>query len=143
MKILWGDKDGGPESRVWVWGFEWKQGFSILLMNFHEGSREAWHTHAFNAVSWVIAGALKEHDFSSDGVWWSSRFYYPSWKPVKTLRSTYHKVEGMEKNNWVLSLRGPWVNTWKDNPGTEVTLTHGRKEIKPAKEAGVEVIKVG
>ena len=58
MKILWGDKDGGSESRVWVWGLESKLFGSILLMCFRKGSREAYHTHAFNAISWVLRGWL-------------------------------------------------------------------------------------
>lgn len=32
---------------------------SIVLLNFKEGNREAFHTHAFNSISWVLLGMQK------------------------------------------------------------------------------------
>ncbi len=60
MKILWGSKDGGPESNVRMWGIESKHFGSVLLLSFAEGSREAFHAHAFSAVSWLLSGCLIE-----------------------------------------------------------------------------------
>jgi len=129
MKILWGDKDGGKESRVWVWGIESKHVGSVLLMLFREGSREAFHSHAFNALSWVLRGKLRETFFIAGA---APRIHVPSWKPIKTYRETFHMVEGLAPRTLVFSLRGPWVDTWREFlPRLKqfVTLTHGRKEV--------------
>ena len=128
MKILWGDKDGGAESRVWVWGLESKLFGSILLMCFRKGSREAYHTHAFNAISWVLRGWLTES--LKDG--YQLFQYRASWRPIRTPRERFHMVEGRAEKTWVLSFRGPWVDTWKEflpSSRRNITLTHGRKEI--------------
>jgi hypothetical protein len=127
MKILRGGKDGGTESRVWCWGFESKSMFSVLLLKFGEGSREAYHTHAFNAISWVLRGALMERYKGG-----AHYFHEPRLKPVITRRETFHKVSGLAPSTWVLTLRGPWVDQWREFlPALRkyVTLTHGRKEV--------------
>lgn len=127
MKILWGHKDGGPESNVRCWGIEIKSLFSILVLCFGKGSREAYHSHAFNATSWLIKGRLKEEliDYSGDFLY--DIYYKPSFKPIKTYRSTFHKVSGLENKNWVVNFRGPWYNNWNErNKNGFQTLTHGR-----------------
>jgi hypothetical protein len=61
MKILTIRKDGGRLSKVW--GFfllEIKALFSIVFLWFADGSREAFHSHAFHAVSWLFWGTLIE-----------------------------------------------------------------------------------
>jgi hypothetical protein len=135
MKLFFKGKDGGPESNVTgYWLIECKSLFSIVLLRFDEGSREAYHNHAFNAVSWVLAGQLWEqflvdHDgtemaFNTD--------LYPSLKPVFTARERMHKVYGIARRTWVLSFRGPWASTWReffDKTRQFVTLTHGRKVV--------------
>lgn len=131
MKILWNAKDGGEESRVWCWGFESKLFGSIILLKFGEGSRDAFHTHAFNSLSWVLTGALDEMQLCPDG-WMASQMHYPSGRPVITRRETFHRVFGVKKANWVITLRSPWVNRWREFlPGSNrhITLTHGRKEV--------------
>lgn len=61
MKFLFKSKDGGPDSNVvGYWLVESKKLFSIVLLCFNKGSREAFHNHAFNAISWVISGRLDE-----------------------------------------------------------------------------------
>ena len=50
-------KDGGPESTVTgYWLIEYKPLFSIVLLKFEGKSRDAFHTHAFNSLSWLISG---------------------------------------------------------------------------------------
>lgn len=125
MKILYGQKDGGAESRVRMWGIEVKSLFSVLLMKFEKGSRDAFHTHAFNSISWLLTGGLRE--VLDDRVNW----YFPAVKPIHTYRNTHHKVIGLTPSNWVLSLRGPWVDEWFDiTPERAVVLTHGRQEVR-------------
>jgi hypothetical protein len=128
MKLFRRDKDGGPQSTVWGhWLFEIKSLASVVLLKFEDGSRDAYHTHAFNSVSWILKGRLTEHHLESG----SLEDHLPSWRPVITRRETFHKVVS-EGNTWVLSLRGPWAKTWVEWSGRDgryTELTHGRVEI--------------
>lgn len=133
MKFCKIAKDGGPESKVWGYFlFEIKSLFSIVLLRFEDGSREAYHNHAFNAVSWVLKGHLEEihHPVNPDAYPpYHVDYHYPSVTPVITLRSTMHKVVSHGRT-WVLSIRGPWSKTWKEVvDGKEMTLTNGRKVV--------------
>jgi hypothetical protein len=127
MKLFEWSKDGGPDSHVD--GFfivEIKPLFSIVLLHFGKGSREAYHSHAFNAFTIWLSGAVIEH-FPSLALplpWSAGQTKY-------TPRNLMHKVEGVE-NAWALSFRGPWKNTWKEYLPEEnkyVTLTHGRQIV--------------
>lgn len=52
MKILSKSYDGGPDSGVdGYWLIEIKSWFSIVLLHFNPGTREAFHNHAFNALT--------------------------------------------------------------------------------------------
>jgi hypothetical protein len=144
--ILWNDKDGGEQSRVWCWGFEFKRLFSVLLLKFDEGSREAFHTHAFNSVSLVLRGALHEVQMlappaNDDGTTTAHKCvtlmhcipHTPSWRPVFTYRDTFHMVEGRARATWVLTLRGPWADNWREflpEGARHIRLTHGRRELR-------------
>lgn len=132
MKLLETSKDGGPESTVWAhWLIELKGLFSIVLLQFEHGSRDAYHSHAFNCISWVLWGKLVE-EVLDDDVSSGSRFnvYGPSLIPVLTFRDTTHKVVSYGRT-WVISFRGPWAKTWKEilPDGEEKTLTNGRKVV--------------
>jgi len=125
MKLFCKNKDGGPESNVTgYWLIEIKSLFSIALLKFEHGTRDAFHNHAFNCVSWVLKGFLVE--FHLDG---HIQSYHPSIIPVITKRETFHKVFS-HGTTWVLTFRGPWSKTWKENVhGEEITLTNGRKIV--------------
>jgi hypothetical protein len=131
MKWFFKGKDGGPESNVTgYWFIECKSAFSIVLLCFYKGSREAFHSHAFNALSWVLLGHLAE--FVHGEPYGHSHDLKPSFKPVYTPRERFHKVYGIGEKTWVLSFRGPWVNTWKEflpKLKQYVTLTHGRRVL--------------
>lgn len=128
MKLFSYGKDGGPESTVTgFWLIEIRSLFSIALLRFKHGSRDSYHSHAFNCVSWLLKGNLKEYNLDS-----SKRLYKPSIKPIVTKRSTFHKVYSAG-TSWVLTFRGPWSKTWKEyNPvtNTYITLSYGRKIIE-------------
>jgi hypothetical protein len=134
MKWFFKSKDGGPESNVTgYWLFESKRFASIALLRFDEGSREAFHNHAFNAWSWVISGELEEHILAIGGGGFSTVNLLPSFRPIFTSRNRMHKVYGKAKRTWAISFRGPWDKTWKEYlPQTDehITLTHGRKVVK-------------
>jgi hypothetical protein len=127
MKIFKFMRDGGPESRVT--GFflvEAKKLFSVALMHFADGSRDAYHNHAFNALSWVFKGNLVENMVEG-----KVNVYKPSLKPIYTSREHFHKVMS-QGNTWVLTFRGPWRDKWNEfipAKNTFLTLTHGREVL--------------
>jgi hypothetical protein len=121
-------KDGGPESRVFgFWLFRWKRLCTIALFRFEDGIRDAYHSHAFNSVSWVLKGKLKETHFLNG----NTEYHTPSLVPILTKRNTFHRVTSFGRT-YVLTLRGPWAKTWSEyipNTRKHVTLTHGRKVV--------------
>lgn len=127
MRFLCKRKDGGVDSKVTgYWLLEVKTLFSIVLLRFNEGSREVFHSHAFNALTWFLTGEVEETHLSGEILTWK-----PSWLPKFTSRNCFHKVYG-KRTTWALSLRGPWKNTWKEFSNTTsqyTVLTHGRKKV--------------
>jgi hypothetical protein len=124
LKLFYHGKDGGAESTVWGWWLiEAKNLLSVALLKFADGSREAYHDHAFNSISWVLRGKLVEHNL--DG---TVNTYTPRLRPIITKRDTFHKVVS-EGTTWVFTLRGPWWTTWHEYlppTGQRLTLTNGR-----------------
>ena len=129
VKICCKSKDGGDHSKVvGYFLFEAKKLGSIVLLRFDEGSREAFHTHAFNAISWVLAGKLRERLI--DG---TEYMLTPSIMPVYTERERFHRVFGESSKTYVLSFRGPWRKVWREYlpaEDREIKLTNGRIEIQ-------------
>jgi hypothetical protein len=126
-RILFKAKDGGPESKVTgYWLIESKRVFSIVLLRFDNGSRESYHSHAFNSISWVLSGSLVEYLVDQCIV--IPKRYYRSIFPIHTPKKRFHKVESFG-TTWVLSFRGPWDETWKEYiPGVGwLTLGEHRK----------------
>lgn len=127
MKLFFKSKDGGPDSNVTgYWLIEWKSVFSIVLLRFSKGRREAYHSHAFNAVSWIIKGGLSEDRLDTLRTISSLK---PSIKPFITTKNNMHRVTGVSDVTWALSFRGPWDVEWFEyfNKSNEMhTLTSGR-----------------
>ena len=118
IRLLWGRKDGGPESHVTAYGVESKRFASLLVLRFGNGTRDAYHSHAFGAVSWLLRGAL--HEAFAAG---ATRWHLPRFRPIVTRRTDTHRVYSYGVS-WVVSLRGPWAETWYDSG--EGILGHGR-----------------
>lgn len=125
MKILYHGKDGGYESTVFgFWLFEFKRLCSLVLLRFENGSREAYHSHAFSCFSWVLRGKLIENHLNG-----TTEIHKPSWRPFVTRRSTFHKVVS-EGRTWVLSVRGPWAKTWEEQvEDKRILLGDGRRVL--------------
>ena len=129
MRFMKWAKDGGPESTVE--GFfliEFKGLLSIVLLRFGEGSREAFHSHAFNCFSWVLKGNMTEfhRNGTENQLPPRNRLF-----PFGTYRNTFHKVVS-EGVSWVFTVRGPWAKTWNEYiPASkeERILTEGRVEV--------------
>ena len=129
-------RDGGQDSPVeGFWVIEIKGLFSIVFLKFNPGSRENYHSHAFNAYTWWISGNIEEHRII-DGKLVKSR-WKPSLKPKWTPKDNCHKVFALnDKPAWAFCLRGPWDEYWTEwNEDTKelTTLTHGRRVVKKEK----------
>lgn len=127
MKLFSKAADGGKNSGVTGYFLiEWKRAFSVVLLRFNKGTREAFHEHAFNAVTLWLKGRVREHRLFA-GAETVQEFRAGQLK--YTPRDNMHKIEALE-TTWALSIRGPWVDRWREfREGRFVTLTHGRKEI--------------
>jgi len=127
MKLFSFGSDGGESSGVTgFWLIEIKSLFSIVFLRFSQGTREAYHSHAFNALTWFLWGAVEEQHRRDAPVIWT-----PSLLPKYTPRATFHRVNAL-RTTYALSLRGPWSRTWKEYDAatdTETTLTHGRLKV--------------
>lgn len=126
MKFLSKAADGGPASGVTGYFLvEIKWLFSVVLLHFAEGSREAFHEHAFNAYTIWLAGEVREEH--RDG----RKCFFSAGMRKRTPRYVFHKIIAL-KSSWALSFRGPWVDHWReDRSGSLVTLTHGRRVVAP------------
>jgi hypothetical protein len=125
MKFFKKSHDGGKDSGVTgYWVIEWKKGFSIVFLRFSEGSREAFHEHAFNAWTWWLKGEVVEQFLDGRRITWK-----PSWKPKYTPKKCFHKIIS-KGTSFAISFRGPWEGTWKEHKnGDTYTLTHGRRRV--------------
>jgi hypothetical protein len=127
MRFLEKSKDGGPESHVTGYFLvEIKSLFSIVLLHFGAGTREAFHNHAFNALTLWLRGTVEERVIKQgeeSHLWAAGQLKY-------TPRRLMHKIIAPNTGAWALSFRGPWVNTWRELINNKITtLTHGRQVI--------------
>lgn len=124
MKLFYKGKDGGPQSPVTgFWLVEIKSLFSAALLRFGDGSRDEFHSHAFDSISWVLKGMLVEQHLNC-----GLEHHQPSFKPVITRRGTFHRVLS-RGTTWVITFRGPWTKNWKEFHPVKrefTTLTNGR-----------------
>jgi hypothetical protein len=134
MKLFKKMRDGGPESPVVGYFLvEIKSLFSIVLLHFG-GTREAYHSHAFNAVTLWLKGRVFEQVKNESGTEWHK---WGAGNIKYTPRSLMHKVVPIT-DAWAISFRGPWARTWQEYRecetstaprGEYVTLAHGRKVV--------------
>ena len=127
MKFFSYGTDGGESSGVTgFWLFEIKSLFSIAFLKFNKGTRENYHSHAFNAYSWFLSGKVEEQRLGKDSKVWS-----PSIFPKYTPRSNCHRVNALEET-YVFTIRGPWTKTWFEyDPENKkyIELESGRKVV--------------
>jgi len=124
--------DGGEKSGVTgFWLIEIKSLFSIVLLRFSKGTRENFHSHAFNAVTWFLWGSVEEEHLGENGQLDRVLPWGPSIWPKSTPRGCFHRVKALS-DTWAISFRGPWAETWNEyDPRMQeyVKLGHGRKVI--------------
>lgn len=118
--------DGGKDSGVTGYFLiEWKPFFSIGILHFKKGSREAFHSHAFNAVTFWLKGRVTEVKHPTN----VHADFRAGFKPKFTPRENFHKVVA-HKDTYALTFRGPWLDYWYEfKQGSYLILTHGRKVL--------------
>lgn len=128
MRFFTKTKDGGPNSTVDAYVLvEIKSLFSIMLLKFNKGTRENYHSHAFNAFSWFIKGNLREERLGRS----LSHVYTRGLFPKVTKKDNVHKVHAA-KTSWVFTIRGPWQISWVEYNKKEnktIVLTNGRQKV--------------
>jgi hypothetical protein len=128
MKFFKKCKDGGPQSPVDAYFLcEIKGLFSIALLKFNKGARESYHTHAFNACTWFLAGSMREETFGSSLCY----VYTKSLIPKITKKIKNHRVVA-DEDSLAFTIRGPWSNIWTETTeaGKTTVLTHGRRVVR-------------
>lgn len=109
MKIFTKRHDGGLDSGVTgYWLIECKSLFSIVLLRFLPSTKEAYHSHAFNAITWWIKGTATEEFPNKPSIIWK-----PSFRWKVTPKTNIHRYR-VEKPAWAISIRGPWETYWKE-----------------------------
>lgn len=118
--------DGGKDSGVTgYWLIEWKSVFSIVILRFSTGSREAFHSHAFNALTWWVKGDVTEQFLDTI----NTKQWKPSWLPKYTPKGCFHRVIA-NRTTWAISFRGPWADTWQEHKNGETyELSSGRQRV--------------
>jgi len=130
-RVFFKRSDGGKNSGVTGYMLiEWKKFFSIGLLHFKKGSREAYHSHAFNAVTWWLKGNVTEERIIKINDPKIKKDFSASLRPKITKRDNLHKIIS-HCDTWALTFRGPWVDYWDEVKAAEgrITLTHGRKVV--------------
>jgi len=124
-RILSLKSDGGKDSGVTAFFIiEWKVLFSIAILRFNVGTRDAYHSHSFNALTWWLKGKVTETKLNGE-----QKTFIPSLKPKLTTRETFHKVKA-HTTTYALTFRDDWTDEWQEYKDNKfVTLTHGRKEL--------------
>jgi hypothetical protein len=128
MRFFKTASDGGKKSGVkGFWLIEIKWLFSIVFLRFSPGTRENYHSHAFNALTIWLKGRVIEDRLDT-----RTKTEYPKAGRFKwTPRENIHRVEALVPT-WCLCIRGPWHKEWREyDPKTNeiITLTHGRTEV--------------
>lgn len=130
MRFMQFRKDGGPNSTVdGFFVIEIKRLFSIVVLRFGQGSRDDYHSHAFNALTWWLTRGVIEYTLKDGKV--TSKAWGPSLFPKVTPKSQVHKLFAL-KTAWAVSVRGPWSDYWVDvnvEKNTITTYTWGRKVV--------------
>lgn len=126
MKFFSIGKDGGPKSNVTgLFLVEIKSLFSIVFLKFAKGTRESFHSHAFNALTlWLKGQVCEEYPDGKGRPWEPGEFKF-------TPKKLMHRVRAFV-DSYAISVRGPWDLTWQEyNESTKAitTLCEGRKVV--------------
>lgn len=143
MKLFTKAKDGGKYSPVDAYFlFEIKGFISIALLKFNKGTREAFHTHAFNAFTWFLCGDLEEERYHFDIDTIVSKKYSRKLVPKLTTKDNLHRVIA-HTDSWCFTIRGPWSKYWTEwNNGITTVFTHRREVVDMVRSATNKPIQI-
>ena len=129
--------------------FECKWLFSIYIHDIDSVSQDRFHTHAFNALVYILKGSyselIKVNSVKVNSVKINNDAKHEN---NSVIRKTYrrgqfryiprllnHKIEKSEPHTTSLSLTGPYSSMWTEelDDGTLYVLTAGRKVLYKAK----------
>lgn len=113
---------------------EWKKFFSIKLFHFHKtaGKQDRFHTHSFNAVSFLLTGNYIEEIIKDGEVVALNRNRN---KIIYIPKNEYHRITKSDGCRTIL-ITGPWAKYWKElrelgnSRYQEVTQGAGRVDIE-------------
>ena len=136
MKIVFMKKkriDLGEQSVTELTILEYKKWFSIKLFNFHksEGVQDRFHTHAFNAYSFLLKGDYTEEVLEGDKIVKCARSRS---KALFIPKNSYHRIT-RSKGCVTILITGPWGETFKElrntvgNTYQEVVCGSQRKDL--------------
>lgn len=88
--------------------FESKRLFSIIFYNWKTIKQNRFHSHAFNAIAFLLSGQYEEETYSV-----VKRNVINQWlKPRFLPRHYCHRILKAAPNTWTLVLVGPWSKYW-------------------------------
>ena len=112
--------------------FEHKKFGGIWIYNWKTIIQNRFHTHAFNAIAFLLWGSYTEAVLDNDGTIIEKEVN--QWMKPRFLPMDYtHKILKAKPNTWTIVFFGKWKETWKEyfeDTNTWVTYTWGRKIIK-------------
>lgn len=107
--------------------FENKSLFSVYFHVFNTVEQDRFHTHAFDAVSFVLRGSYEEEQKLPSGIVIKKKVGVG----VRYIPKDYnHRLLRSEPDTMSLLFAGPWVRYWtEENRSFTRTLTWGRREV--------------
>lgn len=106
--------------------FEIRNLCSIYFHNINTKKQDRYHTHAFNAYSFIINGEYSEIIFETKQI-----LTFKSGIIRYIPRNLNHKLCDSKPNTWSILICGPYNNIWTEHTENEIIyLTKHRKILK-------------
>lgn len=115
----------GPVDR-WTL-FEFKRLFSVYVHRWNVDYQDRYHTHAFDAWSWMVRGSYKERLYVDDNTY-MEHDVTPGFRFIPWF--TNHSIANCRPNTWTVTFAGPWRKTWTETKHGIITVFGwGRKRV--------------
>lgn len=117
--------------------------FGIIVNIFNTDNQDRFHSHAFNAFSWMIRGYYYEEVIVSET---DPSKYHPYWLGVSVItkkieksrfipKNYIHKITKSSPNAISITFEGPWDKNWNEffDDGRIKHYSWGRKVLYDSK----------
>ncbi len=103
----------------------------IIVNIFNTSNQDRFHSHAFNALSWMIRGHYYEDVIVDGNLLKLKKIERSRFIP----RNYIHKITKSSPNAMSITFEGPWESTWNEyfDNGRIKTYSWGRKVIFDSK----------